>query len=263
MPEPSFQHVIVLAIGAACGFLNSVAGGGVAVALPLLLALGLDPRFVVGSNRFALMLGGVTRVWVFHRAGVIVWRRALLYCVPTILGAALGTYAETRLGKSVLASVIHTVLLVALVILIAGTKRFLNHSDHDTARPGLGMVLLFVIGGWTGFIGIESPTFFITIFVLAFGYAVRYANPMKSVMMLVSNIVAVLIDWEGGEVLWVLAGLLGAGNILGAWAGANFAGRPDAARWIYRVLIATLALEVLWIYGKDVAHLIQAVKPPS
>jgi uncharacterized protein len=83
-PEAHTAYALMALLGLVAGFINAIAAGGSALTLPALVLLGLRPRV----DRIALILSGVTRLFVFHRAGVVDWREGL-WLVPTAAAGGL------------------------------------------------------------------------------------------------------------------------------------------------------------------------------
>ena len=100
MTAPSDAHtgfVLMVLLGLVAGFINALAAGGSALTLPTLVFLGVRPRVANGTNRIALILSGVTRLFVFHRAGVVDWRQGFRLVLPTAAGALIGAGVALRL----------------------------------------------------------------------------------------------------------------------------------------------------------------------
>jgi uncharacterized protein len=90
-------HIFVVLLGVLPGFLNANAAGGTAIALPLLVLFGFPPPVANGSNRIALVVSGITRLIVFHKARVVDWRNGFKLVIPTAVGALIGARIEVGL----------------------------------------------------------------------------------------------------------------------------------------------------------------------
>jgi len=253
---------VVAFVGILCGLINSLGGGGAAISLPSLLFLGVPPHIANASNRFGLVVGGITRVVVFHRKGLIDWQNTRLVAIPTALGALLGAYAEEIVNNDILDVAVVGAIILSFLLLVRGTKRFLQDPLPQLLPISLRTQgIFFAIGIWTGFIAIESPTFFVIALVLTIGHDLRYANAIKSVLMLLSSALATTLFSTHGDIQWNLASLLAISNMVGAWIGARAASLPNASKRVYAVLVSALALEISWMGWTNIVS--KFLPPPT
>ena len=63
--------LLLLGAGLLAGTLNSIAGGGSLMTIPLLIFIGLPPTVANATNRIAIFIGGVGATTSFHRRGLI------------------------------------------------------------------------------------------------------------------------------------------------------------------------------------------------
>ena len=61
------QYLIILMAGIAAGFLNTVAGGGSLITLPILIFMGLPSATANGTNRIALIFQNIVAVTNFRK----------------------------------------------------------------------------------------------------------------------------------------------------------------------------------------------------
>ena len=51
-----YKYIMVVAVGLIAGFINTVAGGGSLLTLPVLIFMGLPPAVANGTNRVGILL---------------------------------------------------------------------------------------------------------------------------------------------------------------------------------------------------------------
>ena len=68
----------VILAGFACGFINTIAGSGSLITLPLLIFLGLPANVANGTNRVAIAIQNIVGVASFSRQGVLNFRVAII-----------------------------------------------------------------------------------------------------------------------------------------------------------------------------------------
>ena len=66
-----WHYIILLGTGLVAGFVDTVAGGGGLITLPVLLSLGLTPQDALGTNKFQSSFGSGSATFHYARAGVV------------------------------------------------------------------------------------------------------------------------------------------------------------------------------------------------
>ena len=100
LEHPAARYTLLTFTGIFAGFLNSVAGGGSLLTLPVLIFLGLPGATIAnGTNRLAIMLQNIVGVVGFRRKGVSDFGYGILITLPAMLGAVFGTLLVIKLGK--------------------------------------------------------------------------------------------------------------------------------------------------------------------
>ena len=87
---PATEAILFIGAGLLSGFINTLASSGSAVTLPLMILMGIPAPIANGTNRLPLLVGGLTAVLTFHRAGVVDWRNGLVLSIPIVCGTAAG-----------------------------------------------------------------------------------------------------------------------------------------------------------------------------
>ena len=71
------QIALLLVVSAGAGIVNTLAGGGSLVTLPLLVLMGLPGTIANGTNRVGILVQSLAAAWRFHGDGVSGWRDAV------------------------------------------------------------------------------------------------------------------------------------------------------------------------------------------
>jgi len=236
-----WQGLLMVGIGAVAGILNTLAGGGSLLTLPLLIFLGLPPALANGTNRVALVLQNVSAVSGFRRQGVFP-RELMLLCTPpallgSLLGARLAVGIDGALFKQILAGIMFGVLLL---MALDPAKRIRQQGRELTGlRRAALVVLFFFIGIYGGFVQAGVGFLFIT-GLLLFGIDLVRINAVKVFVILLYTLLALAVFAWHGEVDWGLGLLLGVGNAAGGWLGSHLAVKKGHA-WLRRVVFVTVA----------------------
>ncbi|PTB98547.1 hypothetical protein C9975_10465, partial [Thalassospira xiamenensis] len=106
--------LILFAVAAFAGMVDSIAGGGGLITIPALLWAGITPAQALATNKLQGSFGSLTSSINFIRKGYVDPRDMVLAIVLTFAGSALGTVLVQMLDAS-----IPLKILPALLILIA------------------------------------------------------------------------------------------------------------------------------------------------
>lgn len=225
--------VLLVLGGLVAGFVNTVAGGGSAITLPILVEILGNPLLANGTNRVAILLQNATGVAGFQRGKAIPWR-VVGPLVPPVLGGALaGSWVATRLDPDAMEVVFAVVIIgVALSVLIS-PKRWEGGGE---ARLGtIGRIVAFTaIGFYGGFVQAGVGFLLLAGLVLGGGLDLVSGNAAKVVLILGFTIVALPVFVVAGQVALVAGGVLAIGNMTGAWIASNLAVAKGAGwiRWV-------------------------------
>jgi uncharacterized membrane protein YfcA len=234
-------------VGVVAGFINTLAGSGSLLTLPLLILLGLPANVANGTNRVGVLMQNIVAVATFRSQGVLDLAGSWKLLVPSVLGAIVGAELAVDLDEALLRRVIGVLMIVLLVLMFLKPERWIAaHAQRREPRWWLEVPLFFAIGVYGGFIQISVGLFMLAGLVLGSGYNLVGANAMKNLIVLVFTPAALVVFIVNDQVDWTLGLLLGAGQAVGAWAAARMAVKRGAEflRWmvIGIVVVSAIAL---------------------
>jgi uncharacterized membrane protein YfcA len=246
--DMNLQTAVLLTLtGAVGGFLNTVASSGSAVTLPVMIALGLHPMLANTTNRVPVLLGFAAAVWKYHRADQLPWRDGFKVSLPLVMGAVLGALSASVLSD-VKTGVLTTMAVgMALVVVLCNPSRWL-HADQSGRTPKNGylvMGVLFVIGIWAGLIVLDTGIYLLGALVLLAHYPIREANAIKALGIGLVALLSVIVFSIRGEIDWLWAIPISLGGIIGSLIGTRFSLGPNAAKWVFWMLLFILGIEVV------------------
>lgn len=243
-------YALVLAAGFAAGLINTLAGSGSLITLPVLILLGLPATVANGTNRVGVILQNVVAGASFRRSKVLDMRGALLLSIPAVIGSLLGAQIAVNLDEALMQRVIGAVMVLMLFVILLRPERWLQ-GKLQTLPGGFNWqqgIALFAIGVYGGFIQAGVGIFLLATLVLSIGYDLVRANAVKIIIVLAFTLSSILVFANNNQVAWGPGLVLGTGNMLGAWVAARMAVRRGAA-WVRWVLIGTVALSAAYLLG--------------
>lgn len=237
-------YSLLAVAGIAAGFLNTMAGGGSMLTLPVLMLLGLPADVANGSNRLAVVTQSLSGMLGFRRRGKLDERALLPVVAPTVVGAVAGA----MLAASVPAEALKYVLLgtmMAMALVMALAPKVVTAPEDEAPRLGsrrlAGTAALLGAGLYGGFV--QAGVGFLLLG--AIGGVLRYdlvrANALKLACTCIFSVAALAVFVIAGQVSWAPAALLAAATTIGAQLGVRFA--VNAPQRVLRgiVLVCVLA----------------------
>jgi uncharacterized membrane protein YfcA len=246
-------YLIVVASGICCGFINTIAGGGTMITIPVLIAVGIPAHEANATNRLGFLFQSVVASWQLKRKKTFEWKQGLWPSIPLMLGTVAGSFVAVYVDAAVITQWLGLMMIVILPFIFFKPEKWLRPRQHDVnPRPTwwLNVIYLF-IGVYAGFLQAGVGYFLLTTFILGAGYDLLTANSLKVFVVTFTTVAGLLVFILNSHHLAIHydVGLTQAvGQALGAYLGAHFAVRwnPRVIRWFIVVTIFTLALKLLF-----------------
>lgn len=254
MDLTAWQAVQVVVAGALAGAINTLAGSGSLVTLPLLLSLGLPANVANGTNRVGVFFQGLTALGTIRARGTHNWKSGWWVVAWYTAGALIGARVAVDVPERMLKAAILVLMAFMLVVLLVRPQRWLANTEPkpDAARKPLNWLLFLAVGFYGGFIQAGVGIFLISALVLRAGFDLVSANTIKLLVVFAFSLPVLAVFVRGGQVVWSYGLLLALGQALGAWGAARFATDvPNAAQYMRWLLIGVVLLSVV-LLGRDV-----------
>lgn len=244
------SFLLLAAAGFVASVINTLAGGGSFLTLPLLIFLGMPAAEANGTNRLGVVAQNVAAVWGFHGMGVLDWNAALRAAAPataaSVLGAWLALHVGEREFRRILASVMVAITMWTLLEPLV-SRRLGASPLGRTPRPGLATALFVVVGFYGGFVQAGVGFLVLAATTLA-GFDLVRGNAVKVLVILLVTIVALgLFAWDG-KVRWVEGLALSIGSVGGSLVGVRLA-ILKGDRWLRGFVTTAIVVfaVALWI----------------
>ena len=222
MVPPSLHGDVLLAltgVAGLAGFLDAIAGGGGLLTVPALLMAGLPPHLALGTNKGQSVWGSGAALVRFARSPLLDRKRAPLAFASGLAGAVAGTLLVQVVPAAVLRPLVLVLLIgAALAILLV------RPPAHGTARSRPAWLTGLVAGGlgaYDGFFGPGTGTFLLLAFVVWWNETFATASANAKTVNCASNLGSLAVFAALGQVAWVPALCMGAGQWIGGWCGAH------------------------------------------
>ena len=170
--------ILIISVGIVAGFLNTVAGGGSLITMPVLIFLGLPSAVANGTNRVAIMAQNIVAVLNFRRKGYFDWKLGITLAIPAAIGAIVGSSIAVSLSDNIFNKVLAVVMIIVLILIIWNPqKKLKNIKETLTLKDKIiGIVVFFGVGIYGGFIQAGVGFIIIASITLITGYSLVKIN---------------------------------------------------------------------------------------
>ncbi|WP_374456208.1 sulfite exporter TauE/SafE family protein [Nocardioides sp.] len=238
------EVLLVLAAGLGAGVLSSTVGVASLLSFPILVGLGLPPVVANVSNTLGLIPGGLGGVLGYRaevrEAGPIAKAIVIVCALGAVIGAALLLGLPPGVFEAIVPFLIlFTCLLVGIQPRIARwlrTRHEQLHGEQLAERRHMSpatTVFATITGVYGGYFGAGAGVMMVAVLGIGTDLELRVVNGLKTLSLMVSNVVAGLIFVFVADPRWDVVVLLAAGSLIGGYVGARVGRKlPDAAfRW--------------------------------
>ncbi|MCK4631396.1 MAG: sulfite exporter TauE/SafE family protein [Bacteroidales bacterium] len=220
-----YIYFAVIFVGFVAGFINTLAGSGSLLTLPLLMFLGLPANVANGTNRIAILLQNIVGVSTFKKQKVFEFKEGYRLAIPAVLGSVIGAQIAVGFNEELMRKAIGGLLLFMFFFILYKPDKWIKGQVGKTiGKPTLlQMVIFFFIGIYGGFIQAGVGFFLLAGLVLGAGADLIKANALKIFIVLIYTIFALAIFMINHQVNYKMGLILAVGNMAGAFIAAKFA----------------------------------------
>ncbi|MGL6567132.1 TSUP family transporter [Aeromonas dhakensis] len=208
-----FTLLALFGVALVAGFIDAIAGGGGLLTVPALLATGMPPALVLGTNKLQSSFGSFSATWFYARKGLLEW--------AIIWPAVICTLAVQTIDAAILERLL-PFLLMAFACYFYFSPRV---SDAESQRRLTPMAFALLVGGgvgfYDGFFGPGTGSFFAIGFVALAGFGMARATAHTKLLNFTSNIASLLFFTLGGKVVWSVGLCMALGQFIGARMGSK------------------------------------------
>jgi uncharacterized membrane protein YfcA len=228
------------------GAINTLAGGGSFLTVPLLVLVGLPPTVANATNRVGVLVQSVTAVAGFRQEGVSEVRLGLRLLPATLVGSWVGAWVAAGLSEEVFGRAFGALMLLALPLILRNPR-----PGTGEARPAraawIELPLYFALGLYGGAFqaGIGIP---LLLALVGFsGLDLVRAASARVFITAALTAVALAEFVRADKVLWVHGLVLALGTGAGGYVAARLGARlgPRLIRPVLALAVIALALRML------------------
>ncbi|HOO65567.1 MAG: sulfite exporter TauE/SafE family protein [Bacteroidales bacterium] len=247
-----YMYLAVIAAGLFAGFVNTLAGSGSLITLPLLMFLGLPANVANGTNRIGVFVQSLVSSTSFKKQKLFTVHEGLRMSLPALAGALLGSLIAVRINERIMELLIGGLLVIMFFIILYKPEQWVrDHAQSATMKRRWWVpVIFFLIGIYGGFIQAGVGFFLLGALVLGAGLGLTKANAHKVFIVAVMTTIALVVFIASDQIHYLYGIVLAAGQGVGAWLGSRVAVSwgPRVVRIILLVAIMASALKLTGVF---------------
>ncbi len=252
------QHVAIAAIALVGGAANSIAGGGMLMTFPALIALGI-PSLTANATCTVALWPGILSSLHGYRAEIRSARRwAIPFLPPSLAGGLVGGILLTVTPQQRFDQIIPFLVGIATLLFVLQQpilralrpwSRARADGEEPTLRPPPAgfVVLQFFIAIYGGYFGGGAGMIILAALGLMGLTNIHQMNGLKNLLALTFNFVAIGAFIVKGLISWPAAITMGAGSMVGGAAASRIAQRVPQA-WVRNAVGVIGAVSATWLF---------------
>ena len=245
-----YLYILIVLAGMVAGFINTLAGSGSLITLPLLMFLGLPANVANGTNRISILLQSLVGSVGFKKSQQLELKTGLWLAIPTVIGSVAGALFALELNDLMMKRAIGILLAVMFFMVLFKPEVWLKgkQSSESPRLNGLTIFIFFVIGLYGGFIQAGVGFFLLGGLVMSAGFDLIKANALKNLLVFLYTPFALVVFIINHQVDYKAGLILALGSMMGAWIATKVAVGRGTAFVRYVLLIAILGSAVKLIF---------------
>ena len=229
--------IIFILTGFIAGYIDSIAGGGGMIQVPVLLYSGIPPIFVLATNKMASLFGTLMATIKYYLSNKISIKVVSIAIIPCLLASYVGSGLVMFVPDNIIQWAILISIPIALIFLLKKSSEF---REENTELSKKNIILATApIGFYDGLLGPGTGTY-MTISMKKFlhlDYIISTASTKP--LNLATNLGSAIAFVMAGKVLWMVAIPMALANMLGSYVGSHYAIKGGEA-FIKKILIFVL-----------------------
>jgi len=250
------KDIALLLAGFMVGAMNAIAGGGMLVGFPTLVALGLPPLLANATSGVVTLPGQVASALGYRKHLRRVPLRYAWLLVPTVIGAVAGSITLRYTSAHDFARLVPLLVLFGVMLFtFQPLLHFHLHSNVTGHRRGwLPLVLLGLamlpLSFYGGYFGAGYGFMMLAFLGLTNLQDTHMMNAMKNVAATFVSAASIVCLYGAHLIQWRMGLIMAVGSTLGGYIGARSAQRVSG-HYLRIVIIIIGMIAVIWLGARE------------
>lgn len=248
---------LLFAVAFIAGFIDTIAGGGGLLVLPVLLSAGLPPVQALATNKLQSVGGSFSSSFYFVRRKVVNLSEQKWTIACTFVGATIGVSLVKFLQADILRQMLPILIIAVGVYFLLSPNLGEKDGRQRLSGTAFGLAAGASVGFYDGFFGPGAGSFFALAYVMLLGFNLPKATAHAKVLNFTSNLAALLFFIIGGYVVWSVGLVMIVGQFIGARLGANLVLTKGQKLIRPMLIIVSTVMSCKLIYDNHGAQILQ------
>jgi uncharacterized membrane protein YfcA len=243
------EYILLIVVGFLAGIINTLAGGGSVMTLPMLIFMGLPPNVANGTNRIAIFIQNIFGTAGFRSKGVKDFPFNIYMGISATIGAVIGAKIGVNIKGEYFNAILGFVMLFVVIMLFfkPNVAKTLDKIEINGKHFWQAIIAFFFIGIYGGFIQAGTGFFILLALSKINNFSLVRANAIKSFVILFFTIAALAVYILNDAINWEVGLILAMGNSLGAWLASRWSvGKSDKLIKRFLLVIVVIMATKLW-----------------
>ena len=243
--------LLLIPVGFLAGAINTVAGGGSILTLPLLIFMGLPETMANGTNKIAIFFQTASAARGFKSKGISTFPFSIYLGISASIGAFIGANYAVNIDGDVFKKILSIVMiLVVLLSIFKSKQKSLEQFVERTTGKHLyiAIIIFFFIGLYGGFLNSGNGLIILMILPYLNKLSLVKANATKVTIICIYIFVALIVFVINDKVNWLYGLTLAIGNASGAWVASRYSVKKGDNFIRAALFVIVIAMSIkLWI----------------
>ena len=245
------QYGLLILVGMMAGVINTLAGGGSLLTLPVLIFMGLPPNVANATNRIGIAFQALIGTAGYRSKGVSNFPFNTYLGISALMGSLIGAQIAVDIKGETFNKVLAVIMIIVVAIIVFKPKvSSLKLPERLTGRYLFyAIVGFFFIGIYGGFIN-AGIGFVIILFLNNVNrLSLIKTNATKVSLVFIYTCGALVLFAYNGTVDWTTGLVLAIGTSIGAWCSSRWSvDKGDGVIKITMVIMVSLMSIKLWFF---------------
>lgn len=249
--EEWYHYVLLIVVGFAVGFINTIAGGGSLLSLPVLIFLGLPSGVANGTNRVAIVLQTALATAGFKSKGVSTFPFNIYLGISAFLGSLIGASIAVDIKGETFNKILAIIMIC--VVLIIAFKPKIDITNLEERLTGkylwMGIIAFFFFGIYGGFINAGLGFLMMLFLHYVNRLSLVKTNATKVAVVFIYMLAALAVFVYNDMVNWKIGLILAIGNGSGAWISSRVSvNKGDGFIKLFLIIMVVAMAIKLWFF---------------
>ena len=245
------ELLLLVFIGLITGVINTLAGGGSLLTLPMLIFLGLPPSVANGTNRIAILIQSIVTNAGFRSKGIKTYPFSIYFGISATFGAIIGAQLAIEIDGDTFNKILAIIMVTVVAYLVLNKRTKVEDIVERISGKHLWIstILFFFVGIYGGFI--QAGVGFLMLLVLSGinRFSLVKSNAIKVMVALIYTVSALIIFIMNDQVNWKYGLTLAVGNASGGWLASRWSVKKgDGPIKIFLIVMIVIMAIKLWFF---------------